>query len=147
MWYQVISTYMWNIKYDTTIQPLEFSRPEYWNGKPFLSPGDLPNLGLKLWSPALQVDSLLSEPEAKTGELTLLLGNCHLFSLSPPECFLLCPWQQEGPVHPTVHRLFVTSCSTLVAFRVCWPSFQKYEIGLWQLNNAYKSLNIRARTR
>ena len=26
-----------------TKQPMEFSRPEYWSGKPFPSPGDLPN--------------------------------------------------------------------------------------------------------
>ena len=28
-----------------TIQSLEFSRPEYWKGQLFPSPGDLPNLG------------------------------------------------------------------------------------------------------
>ena len=26
-----------------TIQTVEFSRPEYWSGSPFHSPGDLPN--------------------------------------------------------------------------------------------------------
>ena len=38
------------------------SRKEYWHGLPFPSPGDLPDLGIKLGSPALQVDSLPSEP-------------------------------------------------------------------------------------
>ena len=28
-----------------TIQSMEFSRPEYWNGQPFPSPGYLPNPG------------------------------------------------------------------------------------------------------
>ena len=28
-----------------TIQSMEFCRPEYWSGQPFLSPGDLPNPG------------------------------------------------------------------------------------------------------
>ena len=28
--------------------PMEFSRPEYWSGWPFPSPGDLPNPGIKL---------------------------------------------------------------------------------------------------
>ena len=37
------------------------SRQEYWSGLPFLSPGDLPNPGIKLGSPALQADSLLTE--------------------------------------------------------------------------------------
>ena len=37
---------------------MRFSRQEYWSGLPFLSPGDLPNPGIKPRSPALQVDSL-----------------------------------------------------------------------------------------
>ena len=44
-----------------TIQSMEFSRPESWNGKPFPSPGDLPNPGIKPGSLALQVDSLPTE--------------------------------------------------------------------------------------
>ena len=44
---------------------LEFSRQEYWSGVPFSSPGDLPNPGIEPRSPALQVDSLLSEPSEK----------------------------------------------------------------------------------
>ena len=38
---------------------LEFSRPEYWSGEPFPSPGDLPDSGIKPRSLALQADSLL----------------------------------------------------------------------------------------
>ena len=30
-----------------------FSRQEYWSGLPFPSPGDLPNSGIELKSPAL----------------------------------------------------------------------------------------------
>ena len=41
---------------------MEFSRQEYWNGLPFPTPGDLPNPGIEPRSPALQVDSLPSEP-------------------------------------------------------------------------------------
>ena len=42
---------------------MEFSRPEYWSGEPFPSPGDLPNSGIKSRSPALQADSLPAEPQ------------------------------------------------------------------------------------
>ena len=42
-----------------------FSRQEYWSGLPFPSPGDLPELGIELRSPALQADSLPSEPSGK----------------------------------------------------------------------------------
>ena len=34
-----------------------FSKPEYWSGLPFPSPGDLPDLGIEPGSPALKVDS------------------------------------------------------------------------------------------
>ena len=40
-----------------------FPRQEYWSGLPFPSPGDLPDLGIKPGSPALQVNALLSEPK------------------------------------------------------------------------------------
>ena len=45
---------------------MEFSRQEYWSGLPFPSPGNLPDPGIKPGSPALQVDSLLSEPPGKS---------------------------------------------------------------------------------
>ena len=44
---------------------MEFSRPEYWSGEPFPSPEDLPNPGIEPRSPALQVDSLPTEPQGK----------------------------------------------------------------------------------
>ena len=37
---------------------MEFSRQEYWSALPFPAPGDLPDLGLKPLSPALEADSL-----------------------------------------------------------------------------------------
>ena len=46
---------------------MEFSRQEYWNGLPFLSPGDLSDPGTEPRSHALQADSLLSEPAKKSG--------------------------------------------------------------------------------
>ena len=42
-----------------------FSKQEYWSGLPFPSPGNLPDLGVEPRSPALQVDSLPSEPLGK----------------------------------------------------------------------------------
>ena len=32
---------------------MKFAKQEYWSGLPFPSPGDLPNPGIKLTSPAL----------------------------------------------------------------------------------------------
>ena len=54
-----------------------FSRQEYWSGLPCPPPGDLPTPGIKSRFPALQADSLLSEPPGKpkdtaVGSLSLL---------------------------------------------------------------------------
>ena len=50
----------WTVAYQPPLS-MEFSRQEYWSGLSFSSPGDRPNPGIKLGSPALQVDSLLTE--------------------------------------------------------------------------------------
>ena len=52
-----------------TVAPLSmgFSRQEYWGGLPFSSPGDLPNPGIEPGSPALQADTLPSEPLRRGG--------------------------------------------------------------------------------
>ena len=41
---------------------MEFSRQEYWNGLPYPSPGDLPDLGMEPRCPALQADPLPFDP-------------------------------------------------------------------------------------
>ena len=43
----------------------EILRQEYQSGFPFPSPGDLPDPGIEPGSPALQADSLPSEPPGK----------------------------------------------------------------------------------
>ena len=47
---------------------------EYWNGLPLPSPGDLPDTGMELGSPALQSDSLPSELATK---ITCQRLQCH----------------------------------------------------------------------
>ena len=44
---------------------MEFSKQEYWSGLSFPSSGDLPNPGINPGSPALQADTLPSEPPGK----------------------------------------------------------------------------------
>ena len=56
-----------------------FSKQRSWSGLPCPPPGDLPNLGIKPRSSALQVNSLLSKPPGKpmnigVGSLSLLQG-------------------------------------------------------------------------
>ena len=45
---------------------------DHWGGQPIPFPGDLPNPGIKLGSPALQTDSLLAELPEKPE--TIILG-------------------------------------------------------------------------
>ena len=69
-----------------------FSRQEHWSGLPLPSPGDLPYPEVELTSPALQADSLLTEPPGipcNWVNLLCFLGICiihvssHSISLSP----------------------------------------------------------------
>ena len=58
----------WTISYQAPLS-MEFSRQEYWSGLLFPSPGDLPDAGIEPGSPALQADTLSSEPPEKPGYL------------------------------------------------------------------------------
>ena len=55
-----------------------FSRQEYWSGLPFPSPGDLPNPGVELGSPAFQADALTSEPPGKERVILDILHICFI---------------------------------------------------------------------
>ena len=48
---------LWTIACKASL-PMGFARQEYVSGLPCPSPGDLPDLGIELGSPALQADSL-----------------------------------------------------------------------------------------
>ena len=51
----------WTVAHQAPLS-MGFSRREYWSGLPFPSPEDLPKPGFEFGSPALQADSLLSQP-------------------------------------------------------------------------------------
>ena len=57
----------WTAACQALLKSMGFSRQEYWSGLSFPSPGHLPNPGIKPRSPALQIDSLPSEPPGKHG--------------------------------------------------------------------------------
>ena len=54
----------WTVTHQAPLY-MGFSRQEYWSGLPFPLVGDLPDPGTEPRSPALQVDSLPSEPPGK----------------------------------------------------------------------------------
>ena len=59
------SCHVWLFVARQALLSMEFSRWEYWSGLPFLSPGDIPNPQIEPGSPALQADSLLSQPQGR----------------------------------------------------------------------------------
>ena len=59
--YIQLFTTRWTIAHQAPV-PLEFSQQEYWSGLPFPSSRDLPDPRIESWSPALQAESLPSEP-------------------------------------------------------------------------------------
>ena len=61
-----------------------FSRTEYWSGLPFPPPGDLPDPGIKLVSPALAGRFFTTEPPGKPGELSVVVVQ----SLSQVQLFM-----------------------------------------------------------
>ena len=54
------------------LMDMGFFRQEYWSGLPFPSPGDILALGIESRSPALQADSLPSEPPGKVLDGSLI---------------------------------------------------------------------------
>ena len=65
LWELVMDGEAWLAAIPWTTRYMEFSRPDYWNGYAFPSPGDLPNPGIKPGFPALQADSLQTEISGK----------------------------------------------------------------------------------
>ena len=55
---------LWTVAYQA-LPSMGFSRQEYWSGLPFPSPEDLPDPRIEPGSPALQADTLTSEPPGK----------------------------------------------------------------------------------
>ena len=78
---------VWLFTTPWTIQPLELSRPEYWSGEPFPSPGDLPNSEIKPESPVLQADSLPTELSGNPILTDALITSGVIRSLNTLYCF------------------------------------------------------------
>ena len=116
-----------------------FSRQEYWSRLPFPSPGDLPNPGIESRSPALQTDTLLSEP----------LGKPHvwMWELKCKEGWVLKNWRfwtvvlektlespldckEIQPVHPKGNQswMFIgraDGADVEAETPILWPSYAK----------------------
>ena len=128
-----------------------FPRQEYWSGLPFPSPEDIPNLEIELGSPALQADSLPSEPPGLSGLAgsipplqTLLWPDVLPFPAS------LCSWKLTVVFHRFVWIItgaaernhFPSCCVTHASFpsetRLIWNCTSLHASGQkWLLLNLY----------
>ena len=80
----------WTVAHQAPLS-MGFPRQEYWNGLPFLSPGDLPNPGIEPASPARQADSLpLSHLGSHLGEVSKFDDLSHSSTLT-----WKIPWMEE----------------------------------------------------
>ena len=72
------------------LSPWDFSRQEYWSGLPLPSPRDLPDPGIKPESPALQADSLPTEPLGNIVPWRECASSCSISPHLHP-----CRWQSR----------------------------------------------------
>ena len=82
--------------------PWGFSRQEFWSGLPCLPPGDLPKPGIKPRSPALQADSLPSEPPVPASKQCLFTKNADWCSLHPSLFKVSCSSRTSPKLCPSV---------------------------------------------
>ena len=57
----------WTVAHQAPLS-MKFPRQEYWSGLSFPSPGDFPDPGIELSSPAFQADSLPLSPQGRPRE-------------------------------------------------------------------------------
>ena len=105
----------WTLTHQAPL-PMKFSRQEYWNGLPFLTPRDLPEIGIKFTSPespALAGRFFTTKPPGKLCVFCVCgvkSNSVVSYSLQPQgvqPARLLCPWNSPG------QNTRVGSCSLL----------------------------------
>ena len=121
---------------------MEFSKQEYESGLPFPSPGDLLDPGMEPGSPALQEDSLLSEPPGKpflvmekhTNALSYYwLLHCQLCGSrsTAGTCSPMAQWLKNRPTGPETwvrslgqedpwRRKGMVTHSSILAWKIPW---------------------------
>ena len=108
----------------------EIFQQGYWSGLPFPSPGDLPDPGIELGSPALQADSLSTELQGKSKEYNhsgfgidhLVMSMCRVFSCVVGRGCLLWPVRSLGKTLLALHLLrFVLQGQICLLLKgCCW---------------------------
>ena len=120
-----------------------FFRQKYWSGLPFPSPEDLPDPGIEPRSPALQADSLPTEPPGtqSTGLWWLRRSvNASFLSLAPP----LTPNPSLSIASPLTHleaEVMLESFHNFLSHYACSP--QRATSSLWsELSVRYRLFSL-----
>ena len=100
----------WNVAHQAFLS-LGSSRQGYWSELPFSSPGDLHGSGIEPGSPALQVDSLPSEPAGKPYRCTsiYMYKLVYILTVSSEAIRRLCG-QNNKEESPPTESLFILPC-------------------------------------
>ena len=101
----------WTLAHQAPLS-MEFSRQEYWSGLPHPSPGDLPHTGIEPGSPAMQADSLLSEPPGKP----LAIKRLQIFMKCSQERQMWLSFGQSGKYFWVTNIQFHMFCLLLAIF-------------------------------
>ena len=127
---------------------------KYWSGLPWPPPGDLPKPGIKSRSPALQADTLPSEPMRKPWKplssvsCSVVSDSLLLHGLEPAR--LLCPWNFLGKntgvgCHFLLQDIFWTQGSNLCLPHCRWILYHlRHQGSLWKPLNKTKTLLVTA---
>ena len=122
----------WTAAYQAPLS-MGFSRQEYWNGLPLPSPGHLPNPGIKPLSPALQANSLLSQPPGKPDTYTAAAAAKSLES-----CPTLCdPIDGSSPGSPVPGIL---QARTLERVAISFSNAWKWKMKVTSLSRVQPSV-------
>ena len=122
---------------------MEFSRPEYWSWLPFPSPGDFPDSGIELGSPALQADTLPSELPNKPGKYPWQVPSCHwhvaTLALLPaiPPSLHFCFFLPLVSISPLLSSYLSSLSPHILHYALDWPqnSFGFFCQLLWKNSN------------
>ena len=86
-----------------------FSKQEYWSGLPLPPPGDLPGPGIEPRSPALQADTLTSEPPGKPNGSRIYWLSKHLhFEMTVDTQIQNCQDQTHYPLFSKIFLSWLT---------------------------------------
>ena len=124
----------WTVTHQS-LPSLGFSRQEYLSGLSFPSPGDRPDPGIEPRSPALQADTLTSEPPGKPHIIRNFTVNRLNFILFKHRNIGVIPFSPSSYFFPTLRSLPLSASFFLFVW-VFWFTLCCYHFSRLYLTNS-----------